>query len=163
VGRDDLDDMALGKIVVDGDGRISRLNLAADQVLRRADGFRTSAGLLSCADPGSRLRLLAALALATAPDNSMATAIPVERVFAGRSTERAERSLGYTVSVTPMRGDDGRPLAMLVFRDPDGGEESLAGRLRALFRPSRPAVGVPSDVSDGFTAVRVSTAPPTRV
>ena len=162
VARDDLDGVGLGQIAVDSSGRITRTNLTADQVLRRSDGFRTGAGLVSCADPGSRLRLLAALALATAPDNPIATVIPVERVVAGAHAERGERSLAYMVSVTPMRGEGGRPLAMLVFRDPDVPGESLAGRVRAFFRSPRPGPVIPVDLPDGMVGVRLSAGPPAR-
>jgi hypothetical protein len=137
VRRDSLDGVALGAIVVRGDGQMLRANLAADQVLRRADGFRVQGDLVSCVDPGSRLRLQAALALATAPDNAMATAIPVERPAAGpQAARRQDRPLAYMVSVTPRPSEGDRPLAMLVFRDPDAAEDSLAARLRALFRPA---------------------------
>jgi hypothetical protein len=138
VKRDDLDGVALGGIVVRGDGQVVQVNLAADQVLRRADGFRTSSGRLCCIDPGSRFRLQAALALATAPDNAMATAITVERAFASpRAAERRAGPLAYVVSVTPLRGEHDAALARLVFRDPDVPEDSLTSRLRALFRPGR--------------------------
>jgi hypothetical protein len=137
VKRDSLDGVALASIVMRSDGRMLRVNLAADQVLRRADGFRSCGGLVSCIDPGSRLRLQAALALATAPDNPMATAIPVERSPVGpQPSRRPDRPLAYMVSVTPRPSEGGAPLAMLVFRDPDSGEESLATRLRSLFRPA---------------------------
>lgn len=144
VARDDLDGLGMGAVVVRGDGRIARMNLAADQVLRRSDGFRSRSGVLSCADPASRLRLQAALALATAPDSPMATAIPVERTPIGPTGgDSGPRPLAYIVSVTPMPGDRERPLAMLVFRDPDNFEASLAGRLRGLFRPTRREASVP--------------------
>jgi len=163
VVQDTLDGVALGAIVVRGDGRIARANLAADQVLRRVDGFRTRGGVLSGVDPGSRLRLQAAIALATAPDNPMATAIPVERVVMGANDgARRERPLAYMVSVTPMPGGDDGPRAMLVFRDPDGPEETLAGRLRALLRPGRAEPVIPVGVPDGLTAVRVSASPAAR-
>ena len=163
VVRDSLDAVALGAIIVCGDGRIARANLAADQVLRRADGFRTKGGVLSCAAPESRPRLQAALALATAPDNPMATAIPVERVVVEPGAGgRRERPLAYMVSVTPMSGGGDGPRAMLVFRDPDGPEETLAGRLRALLRPARFELAIPTDLPDGLTAVRVSAAPSAR-
>jgi hypothetical protein len=149
---------------VGADGVIVRANLAADQVLRRADGFRPKDGVLSGADPGSRLRLQAAIALATAPDNPMATAIPVERVVMGANARaRRERPLAYMVSVTPMPGGGEGPRAMLVFRDPDGREETLAGRLRALLRPGRAEPVIPVDVPDGLTAARVSAAPAARI
>jgi hypothetical protein len=154
VARDELDSLGLAAIVVGADGAITRANLIADPVLRRADGFRMRAGLLSCVDPGSRLRLQAAVALATAPDNAMATAIPVERVRPNPA-DRGERPLGYMVSVTPFRDGGDRPLAMLVFRDPDSGEDSFAGRLRALFRPARAEAAVAAAASRPPAAVRV--------
>lgn len=157
VVRDTLDGVALGAIVVGSDGRIARVNLAADQVLRRADGFRTKGGLLSGVDPGSRLRLQAAIALATAPDNPMATAIPVERVVIGADAgARRVRPLAYMVSVTPMPAGGDGPRAMLVFRDPDGPEETLAGRLRALLRPGRGEPVIPVGAPDGLSTGRVS-------
>ena len=163
VVRDTLDGVALGAIVVGAEGQIVRANLAADQVLRRADGFRTRGSGLSCADPGSRLRLQAAVALATAPDNPMATAIPVERVVMEPGAgARRERPLAYMVSVTPMPGEGDGPRAMLVFRDPDGPEETLAGRLRALLRTSRAEPGIAVGLPDGLISVRVSAAPAAR-
>lgn len=137
VARDTLDGVALGAIVVHADGRIAQVNLIADRVLRRSDGLCAADGGLFCVDPSSRLRLQAALALATAPDNAMATAIALERAPAQPDAKRREKPLAYLVSVAPMNGEDGRPQALLVFRDPDGGDKSIAGRLRALFRPSR--------------------------
>ena len=139
VRRDSLDGVALGAIVVRRDSRVVRMNIAADLVSRRSDGFQVRDGLLSCLDPGSRMRLQAALALATAPDNRMATAISVERLCPrpeAASLSKA-RPLAYVVSVTPMPTQDGAPLAMLVFRDPEGPDNSLTARLRPLFRPSR--------------------------
>lgn len=137
VKRDALDDLGLGSIALNGQGRVEKINLAADRVLRRADGFTIRDGLISCVDPGSRLRLQVALSAATAPGNARARAIPVERVLAGpHAAHRGERPLAYMVSVTPARGE-GPPSAMLVFRDPDVGNESLMARLRALFQPLR--------------------------
>jgi hypothetical protein len=138
VRRDSLDGVGLASVVMRADGQVLRLNLAADQVLRRADGFCTRGGFVSCVDPGSRLRLQAALALATAPDNAMATAIPVERLIPSpQASQGQDRRLAYMVSVTPRPSEGDKPLAMLVFRDPDAAEDSLATRLRALFRPAR--------------------------
>jgi len=138
VRRDSLDGVALASIVVRADGQVMRVNLGGDQVLRRADGFRTKGEFLSCMDPGSRLRLQAALTLATAPDNATATAIPVERLSTGaRPAQGRNRPLAYVVSVTPMRGEGVDALAMLVFHDPDAVERSLGARLRAFLRPTR--------------------------
>lgn len=156
VARDELDGLGLAAIFVGADGAIARVNLVADQVLRRADGFRMRAGLLSCADPGSRLRLQAAVALATAPDNAMATAIPVERVRLD-GADQGERPLGYMVSVTPFMGGSDRPLAMLVFRDPDSREDSLAGRVRAFFRLARAEPAVPAVATKPPATMRVVT------
>jgi hypothetical protein len=92
--------------------------------------------------------LQAALALATAPDNAMATAIPVERTFASpRAAERGARPLAYVVSVTPLRGEGDNTLARLVFRDPDTADVRLTSRLLALFRATRaePALADPSN------------------
>lgn len=146
VKRDELDGLGLGAVVVSGEGRVARVNLAADQVLRRADGFTTRDGRLSCIDLGSRFRLQAALALAAAQDDPRATAIPVERVLTGTSAARGRRRpLAYMVSVTPARSESAPPRAMLVFRDPDAGDQSLSARLRALLRPARaePALATP--------------------
>ncbi len=159
VVRDTLDGVALGAVVVCGDGRIARANLAADHVLRRADGFSAEGGVLSCADRVSRLRLQAALALATAPDNPMATAIPVERTVVEPGVgARGQRPLAYMVSVTPLPGGDNEARAMLVFRDPDGPEETLAGRLRALLRPARVEPPIPADLPHAVTAVPLPTS-----
>ena len=47
-------------------------------------------------------------------------------------------------------------LATLVFRDPDNGEDSFAGRLRALFRPGRVEATVPGDLSSGLAPLRAA-------
>jgi hypothetical protein len=158
VARDDLDGLALGAVIIGRDGRIARMNLTADLVLRRADGFLSRRGVLSCADPGSRMRLHAALALATAPDNPIATAIPVERVSpTSDGQRRGERPLAYMVSVTPAPREEGQSLSMLVFRDPDGAEVSLAARLGALLRPARAASGLAGGFADGRLGMRAAT------
>jgi hypothetical protein len=138
VARDSLDAVELGAIVVQDDGRVLRVNIAADRLLRRSDGFQTGRGLLSCVDPASRMRLQGALALATAPDNPMATVISVERgCGAPGLAGSGQDTTAHMVSVTPMRGERGEALAMLVFRDPGCREETLLGRLRAFFGAGR--------------------------
>jgi hypothetical protein len=138
VRRDSLDGVALASIVVGADGHVVRVNLGADQVLRRADGLRTKDGFLCCVDPGSRLRLHEALALATAPENAVATAIPVERsATSAKPAQGPKRPLAYVVSVTPLSGEGDEVLAMLVFHDPDATEKSWGARLRDFLRPAR--------------------------
>jgi PAS domain-containing protein len=154
VARDAFDDLALGAILTGGDGQVVRMNHAADRVVRRGDGLLVQANRLTCADPGSRHGLEAAIDLATAGRDPAATAIVVERNF---------QALAYLVSVTPMTGPSGRGRALVVFRDPDpeqparrnpvgafpglGGKSGVNGgafppeRARAL-APPRPWVGV---------------------
>lgn len=127
VARDDLDPLVMGSVVVGGDGHIVQVNLAADRVLRRADGLHDADNRLVCADRRSAAALDAAIAAATRPRGDRDKLVEVER-GGGR--------LAYLVSVAPMPGPSGRGRARLVFIDPDaaGGRTTIAARRS----PSRP-------------------------
>jgi DNA-binding CsgD family transcriptional regulator len=143
VGRDSLDSLALGVVVVQGDGHVVRTNLAADAVLRRADGLVEKGRRLGCVNHASRLRLEAALAAATALASPSASAIAIDR---------AGRAPAYLASVTPLVGATGRPMAVLLFRDPDTDETSLEPSLRSLFSLTRIEAAIAVDLSKGLGA-----------
>jgi hypothetical protein len=126
--RDDFDELALGAIIVGGNGLVVRMNHVADRVLRRADGLLVQGNRLICVDQRSRSGLEAAIDLATAGQRPEATAVVVERNI---------QALAYLVSVTPMTGGAGRGRALIVFRDPDPERPSRGFRLSAFPRLRR--------------------------
>jgi DNA-binding CsgD family transcriptional regulator len=116
-----LDSLALAVITVDRQGRLLSHNLAAETVLRRADGFTLRRGALTGRTAAAAQRFAEALTRATAAE-------PSGSWF---RIERDPAESPYLVTVLPQPGS--RSSALVVVRDPDAEAGDLAERLRALF------------------------------
>ena len=147
VSRDALDALALGAILARADGEVVQVNIAADTVLRRADGLRLERGRLVSPDRASDARLADALRRATATVGAESTAIAIAR---GADT------LDYLVSVTPLAMNSGPALALVVFRDPDLAEDSLVQSVRNLFGLTRGEAAVAVDLSRGLSTAAIA-------
>ena len=123
-----LDQLGAAVIIADSDGRMIQANRAAERVLQRGDGLRIQNGKLRALDVSESAGLEAAIAAAAVEPKTPA-AIGRMRV------RRHDGRLPYVLTVAPLAADltgFGRPLAMIVFTDPD--ECSLSdGNLAEFF------------------------------
>ena len=148
VARDALDALSLAAIAVAANRRAVQVNIAADAVLQRGDGLRLVGDRLSCDDHAARLRLEAAIAAATAKTDPVAASVSLDR--------QGDQKLAYLLTVTPMVGGGGQPLAQIVFRDPDASECSLQARLRARFALSRMEAAIAVEIARGLDLAAVA-------
>jgi PAS domain-containing protein/DNA-binding CsgD family transcriptional regulator len=110
-----LDQLRAAVIVADSDGRVIQTNRAAERVLQRGDGLKIRNGKLGALDVSENAGLEAAIA-AAAVEHKTPAAIGRMRV------RRHDGRLPYVLTVAPLAADltgFGRPLAMIVFTDPD--------------------------------------------
>ena len=142
-----LDTMAVAIAVVAWNGRLLEANAAAEAVFERADGFGRRGGMIGAVLHGDAQALERAIALATAPTRPTATSVMVNR---------APGLAAYLVTVAPLATASPRRRAMLIFRDPETRDASLAQRLRGLFGLSKAEAEIAVDLLEGCSPVEVA-------
>lgn len=127
LARSVLDIVGLAAIAVRHDGRILYANQAGETILRRADGLCSRKGQITGITETLTRRLALVLGKATASFQPETAAFAIER----------EGGLApYHLTVTPLVSGQRGMSALLLLRDPDAKDASLAQRLRGLFRLS---------------------------
>jgi DNA-binding CsgD family transcriptional regulator len=140
-----LDFIGHGIITLQSTGQVLHCNLAAEAVLRRADGLTLHNGRLQARHPGDQAALHAALDRAAAPSSCHASAALIRRAE-GRP---------YEVSIISA-WVEGRRQLILVLADPDARNLGLLARLRDLYGLT-PAEGeVAICVADGMTPPQIA-------
>jgi DNA-binding CsgD family transcriptional regulator len=124
LARRGLDGLAVGVVIAAANGRVMSVNAAADEVLRRADGLVVRNGQLGATSYGASARLVECLTKATASVGPTATSVAIPR---------ADGLPPYLATVSPSPGANGPAMALVVFRDPDFADPTVADRLRSLF------------------------------
>ena len=119
-----LDTVGLATLTVRGNSRIMSANAAADHILHRGDGVISRNSCLGSPDTDSGHAIDQAIAAATRSLAPSASAVLVARM--GDLSP-------YVLTVTPLIGGSGAATALILFRDPDVADASLAPRLRQIF------------------------------
>jgi DNA-binding CsgD family transcriptional regulator len=147
VSRTVLDAMAVAIAVVDSNGRLLEANDAAEAVFERADGLTLRRRVVGAAQHLDAVALEAAIALATASTQPAAASLVINR----------RRGLAaYRVTVSPLAISSPSRRAMLIFRDPETRDASLAQRLRGLFGLSTAEAEIAVDLSEGCSPVELA-------
>lgn len=140
-----LDLIGHGIITLQQTGQVFHCNLAAETVLRRADGLTIHNGRLQTRRPGDQAALQAALDRAAAPNACQASAVLVHRA-GGRP---------YEVSIISACVE-GRRQLILVVADPDARNLGLLDRLRDLYGLTHAEAEVAICVADGMTPPQIA-------
>jgi DNA-binding CsgD family transcriptional regulator len=146
LARSALDGVALCMITAGADGRVLQANAAAETVLARGDGLAVRGGRLTAASRGAQSRLGEALACATAAAGPEVASVLIER----------DQAAPYLLTCAPIVG--GRGAAIVLFRDPDHVDPSMAERLTSLFRLTPSEAHLAVSVAEGRTLEEVAEA-----
>lgn len=140
-----LDLIGHGIITLNPAGRVFHCNLAAEAVLRRADGLTVQNGRLQTRRPGDQAALQAALDKAAAPGACQAGAVLVHRAE-GRP---------YEVSIMSAQVEGLRQL-FLILTDPAARNLDLLARLRDLYGLTSAEGEVAICVADGMAPQQIA-------
>lgn len=112
-----LDDLALGVVVADAEGRIRLANRRAGEILKAADGLCLAGGCIRCVNPRDQARLHEALA--GVPPGASAASRPHAALRIGR--EQSRWPLHLVLSRVPAGADptSGLPFHVLFLADPE--------------------------------------------
>ena len=143
-----LDAMGLAVIIALGDGRILKLNSAAETVLRRSDGLVAKAGVLSVTAQRHPKLFEGCLKIATQSSGSASSTVRVQR-------RNGKGDL--LITIAPLVGHCSSA-AMILFRDTDVEEQTLATRLRTLYGMTAMEAAVAVDLSKGRTTAEIAEA-----
>jgi DNA-binding CsgD family transcriptional regulator len=146
------DIVGLASIVVRKDLRVVHINEAGEAVLRRGLGLYSRQGYLAVQGEDDSKRLSAAVARATAPVAPKTAALTVER----KNAETSARLPAYHIVVTPLPGAGTSPRALLLFRDPDLVQPSLASQVRALFSLTATEAELAIALSEGASVAQIA-------
>lgn len=120
-----------GLFLVDGQGRIRRLNPVAESLLAEAGGLCSAGGRLSARQAESARRLAGLIAAAAAAD-------PSERTGGALALPTPTRALPLSVTVSPIRAERAwsyhvGPSVMVCVADLDSGAAPTEAQVRQLF------------------------------
>ena len=147
-----LDIVGLVAIVVRHDLRIVQVNEAGETILRRSLGLHSRNGLLTARGEDDTKRLAAAVASATAPFAPNTAALTVERKGGGASAPLP----AYHIVVTPMPCAGTSSRALVLFRDPDLEQPSLASRVQALFGLTATEADLAVALAEGASVAQIA-------
>ena len=147
-----LDIVGLAAIVVRNDLRIVHVNDAGEALLRRGLGLYSKQGYLAARGEDDRWRLSAAVLRATAPFAPKTAALTVER----KSGEASAQLPAYHFVVMPVPCAGPSPRALLLFRDPDLEQPSLASRVQALFSLTATEAELAIALSEGASLAQIA-------
>lgn len=119
-----IDGLSVAVLTVKADLSVVGSNAAAEAVLKRGDGLTIRRGALSVQSLATRIRFVEAVERATGHANRRATAMQIPRTGDNGS---------YLLNVAPLINGGGAAMALIIFRDPDNTDNTLADRLRCLF------------------------------
>jgi DNA-binding CsgD family transcriptional regulator len=146
------DIVGLAAIVVRKDLRVVHVNEAGEAVLQRGLGLYSREGYLAAHGEDDGRRLSAAVARATAPFSPKTDALTVER----KSGETPAQLPAYHIIVTPIPGTGSSSRALVLFRDPDLEQPSLASRVQALFSLTASEADLAIALSEGASVAQIT-------
>jgi DNA-binding CsgD family transcriptional regulator/PAS domain-containing protein len=127
-----LDRLSMGFVVLDGNGKITFMNRAAELILERSDGICSHANGISATEPGESGQFRKMIANATLTS--------ARKAMNGGGSMAITRACGrpLTLKVSPLMPSPASPLSqepgVVVFlTDPDASEPSEPERLAAMF------------------------------
>ncbi|HUO12622.1 MAG TPA: hypothetical protein VMU37_07690 [Caulobacteraceae bacterium] len=148
IAKASLDVFGQAMIVVCQDGRVLEANPSSEAVLRREDGLVIKDGVLRCVRQSDTLRLAELIAAATNRTAPHAGTMVISR------SENAD----YLLTVSPLIRHSSRTAALLVFRDPDAVDDTLANRLRSLFGFTPSEADIAADLGRARSTAQIMAA-----